>query len=59
MAPTSKVKATPPKLTDAERHARFKEMAREVEASDKPEDFERAFGKVIERPKSDSTQGSD
>jgi hypothetical protein len=55
----SKPNPKPPKLTDAERHARFKEMAREVGASEKPEDFERAFGKVIERPKSDSTQGSD
>jgi len=48
-----------PKLTDAERHARFVEMALEVGASDKPDDFERAFEAVIERPKSDSTQGFD
>ena len=34
------------KLTDAERHARFVEMAREVEASEDPKDFERAFEKV-------------
>lgn len=33
----------PPKLTDSERHERFKDMAREVEASKNPEDFERAF----------------
>jgi len=39
-----------PKLTDAERHARFKEMAREVEASDDPEDFERAFADVTQAP---------
>jgi hypothetical protein len=35
-----------PKLTDAERHKRFVEMAREVEASEDPKDFERAFKKV-------------
>jgi hypothetical protein len=35
-----------PKLTDAERHERFKDMAREVEASDKPEAFDKAFAKV-------------
>ena len=36
-----------PKMTDAERHKRFVEMAREVEASNDPKDFERAFKKVI------------
>jgi hypothetical protein len=35
-----------PKLTDAERHKRFVEMAHEVEASEDPKDFERAFKKV-------------
>jgi hypothetical protein len=35
-----------PKLTDAERHKRFVEMAREVDASEKPEDFDRAFDKL-------------
>jgi hypothetical protein len=35
-----------PPLTDAERHQRFKDMAREVEADDKPETFDRAFEKV-------------
>jgi hypothetical protein len=34
------------KLTDAERHARFLTMAREVEASEKPVDFDKAFEKV-------------
>jgi hypothetical protein len=38
--------ASKPKLTDAERHKRFVEMAREVGASDKAEDFENAFKKV-------------
>jgi hypothetical protein len=36
-----------PKLTDEQRHARFVEMAREVEASEDPEDFERAFRKTV------------
>jgi hypothetical protein len=39
-----------PKLTDAERHARFVEMAREVEASEDPEDFAKAFGRVTGSP---------
>lgn len=48
---------TKPKLTDAERQKRFIEMAREVEASDDPKDFDRAFKKVAspkdhEHPKS-------
>jgi hypothetical protein len=40
-----------PKLTDAERHKRFVEMAREVEASEDPKDFDRAFKKVVHRLK--------
>ncbi len=36
-----------PKLTDAERHARFVETVRKVEASEKPEDFDRAFKTVV------------
>lgn len=35
-----------PKLTDKERHERFKEMARNVEASEKEKDFDEAFEKV-------------
>lgn len=38
-----------PKLTDAERHKRFLDMAREVEASENPKDFDLAFKKVVER----------
>ena len=38
-----------PKLTDAERHKRFVDMAREVEASNDPKDFEAAFKKVTEK----------
>lgn len=39
--------ATKPKLTDTERHKRFVEMAKEVEASPDAKDFEKAFKKVI------------
>jgi hypothetical protein len=35
-----------PKLTDAERHKRFVDMAREVEASNDPKDFDRVFERV-------------
>lgn len=37
------------KLTDADRHKRFVEMAREVGASDDPKDFENAFKRVSKR----------
>ncbi len=44
--------APKPKLTDAERHKRFVEMAREVEADETPEGFDRAFRRVTaKRPK--------
>ena len=39
-----------PKLTDAERHQRFVEMAHEVEADERPEGFERAFSTVTKPP---------
>jgi hypothetical protein len=42
-----------PKLTDAERHKRFVEMAKEVEASPDPKDFEKAFKKVLSKPPKD------
>ncbi|MGB9368129.1 MAG: hypothetical protein WCE79_19155 [Xanthobacteraceae bacterium] len=48
MARKSKAK---PKLTDTERHKRFVDMAREVGASDDPKDFDRAFKKVVGKPK--------
>jgi hypothetical protein len=35
-----------PKLTDAERHKRFVDMAHEVEASEDPKDFDKAFKEV-------------
>jgi hypothetical protein len=38
-----------PKLSDAERHKRFVEMAQEVEASEDPKDFERAFKTVVKQ----------
>jgi hypothetical protein len=40
-----------PRLTDAERHKRFVEMAREVGASDDAKDFDKAFKKVAKPPK--------
>jgi hypothetical protein len=42
--------APKPKLTDAERHQRFVDMAHKVEASENPEDFDRAFKKVVSPP---------
>jgi hypothetical protein len=39
-----------PKLTDAERLQRFKEMAKEVGASSDPKDFDKAFAKVVRKP---------
>ena len=42
------IKPSPlPKLTDEQRLERFKAMARKVAASEDPEDFERAFERVI------------
>jgi hypothetical protein len=34
-------------MTDAERHKRFLDMAREVGASDDSKDFDKAFDKVV------------
>jgi hypothetical protein len=49
--PKAKKKTEPkPKLTDAERHKRFVDAAREVEASDDPKDFDEAFRRVA-KPK--------
>jgi hypothetical protein len=42
-------KAAKPKLTDAERHKRFVEMARKVGASENAEDFDKAFKKVASK----------
>jgi hypothetical protein len=45
-----------PKLTDAERHARFVDTARKVEASEDPKDFDRAFKSVTRPPVPNSPQ---
>jgi len=45
MAEKRKPKAK--KLTDAEQLSRFREMGKEVGASDNPKDFEKAFTKVV------------
>jgi hypothetical protein len=44
-------KSAKPKLTDAERHKRFVEMAKQIGASNDPKDFERAFN-MVSRSKS-------
>jgi hypothetical protein len=36
-----------PKLSDAERHVRFVDTARKVEASEDPAEFEKAFKKLV------------
>ena len=46
---SKKPKSTEPKLTDDERHQRFKDMAREVGASERPEDFDKAFARIAKR----------
>ena len=42
-----------PPLTDVERHARFVETAREVDADDDPKSFDRAFASIniVDPPK--------
>jgi hypothetical protein len=49
MATKSKSKKT--KLTDADRHKRFVDMAKEVGASDNPKDFDKAFKRVTKSGK--------
>ena len=46
-----KAKKTQPKLTEAERHKRFVEMAHEVGASEDPEAFDKAFRAVTKSKK--------
>lgn len=41
-----------PKLTDAERHARFVAMAREIGVDESPEAFDKAFERVTAAPAS-------
>jgi hypothetical protein len=50
--------ASKAKLTDAERHKRFLETAREVGASDDPKEFDKAFKKVTERKEAKPTRRS-
>ena len=57
-AATSKPPAAEPKLTDAERHRRFVDMAKEVEASEDPKDFEKAFKRVATPPRSKKDEPS-
>ena len=48
-----------PKMTDAERHKRFLDTARAVEASDDPKDFDKAFDKVVSpKPKANPARSS-
>jgi hypothetical protein len=42
-------KKTKPKLTDAERHKRFLEVAKKVGASPKEKDFDEAFMRVTRK----------
>lgn len=44
MKASKKIKA---KLTDAERHKRFVETAKKVEASEEIGDFDKAFTKIV------------
>jgi hypothetical protein len=51
-----------PKLTDAQRHERFVQMAREVQASDDPAEFDKAFKTVMSslpRPRRRATLKTD
>lgn len=46
----------PPPLDEKPQHERFIETAREIGASEDPEEFERAFRQVV-RPKQDESDG--
>ncbi|MGA2190498.1 MAG: hypothetical protein ABSH33_18405 [Steroidobacteraceae bacterium] len=46
---SARSKKSAPKLTDAERHARFVDTARAAGASEDPKDFEKAFNRVISK----------
>lgn len=47
----SRTKPPKPKESPAEQHKRFVELAKEVEASEKPEDFDKAFKRVTTLPR--------
>jgi hypothetical protein len=49
--PMSPAKPPKKKLTDSERHTRFVDMAKEVGASGKPQDFDQAFKAVTKKGK--------
>lgn len=51
MSKPKKTVAKRPPLTDAERHKRFKDMAKETDADEDPEAFDRAFANVVAPPK--------
>ena len=51
----SEIKSSKPKLTDAERHARFVENAKKIGASEDIADFDKAFAQVV-RPLSHPIQ---
>lgn len=48
---TRKTTSKSPKLSDEARHERFVDMAREVEAVDSADAFDRAFDEVVSPPK--------
>ena len=48
-----------PELTDAERHKRFVDMAREVEAPDDSDAFDRAFDRVAAPTEKKRKSGDD
>lgn len=48
--PTNSTPKRKPKISEAERHKRFVDMAREIEADETPEAFEQAFDSVIGAP---------
>lgn len=47
----SQQKPKQPALSDVERHQRFKDMVRAVDADESPKAFDRAFASVITPPK--------
>lgn len=44
------ISKTKPKLTDGERHKRFVETAKKVDASENKSAFDKAFDKVLSQP---------
>jgi hypothetical protein len=51
------MKKKKPTLTNAERHKRFVEMAREVKASESPKAFDKAFKKVAGKRPPQASRG--